>query len=128
MAFWIFMVIVDLLIPGVMAYVGWRFMKKPPRKINDTHGYRTKRSMKSQEAWEFAHGYCGMLWFVLGLVLLPLSVLPMVFVLGETVNTTAIWGTVICTAQLLIFVATVLPVERALKRHFDENGRRRPGR
>lgn len=128
MAFWIFMVIVDLIVPAVMAFLGWRFLKKPPEKINDTHGYRTTRSMKSQETWAFAHGYCGMLWFVLGLILLPLSVIPMVFVLGEPVNTTAIWGTVVCTVQLVILVATVLPVERALKRYFDENGHRRQSR
>lgn len=38
---------------GVAAYVRIH----PPKKINALYGYRTKRSMASQEAWDFAQAY-----------------------------------------------------------------------
>ena len=32
-------------------------LKYPPAKINTIYGYRTKRSMQSQESWDFAQTY-----------------------------------------------------------------------
>jgi uncharacterized membrane protein len=31
------------------------FLKRPPKKINSTYGYRTPRSMKNQELWDLAN-------------------------------------------------------------------------
>lgn len=67
MGFWVFCLAMDLLIPAVMLLLGRRFLTKPPRTINSTYGYRTRRSMKSQAAWDFAHRTCGRLWSRLGL-------------------------------------------------------------
>jgi immunity protein, SdpI family len=36
-------------------------LKYPPKKVNSLYGYRTKRSMVSQEAWDFAQPYSGKL-------------------------------------------------------------------
>ena len=47
--FWIFMLLTDLLIPLLMIGLGRLFMKRPPKRINGIYGYRTKRSMKTQE-------------------------------------------------------------------------------
>lgn len=44
---------------GVMVWIiGWYVLKYPPKKINKLYGYRTPRSTKSQEAWDYAqyHG------------------------------------------------------------------------
>ena len=38
-----------------MLLIGWLFYKFTPKKINDFMGYRTYRSMKSQEAWDYAN-------------------------------------------------------------------------
>ena len=43
-----------LLIPAVMIVVGAVFLKRPPKRVNGFYGYRTQRSMSSQEAWDFA--------------------------------------------------------------------------
>ena len=39
MGFWIFMLVMDLLIPLTMAFFGKRFLKKPPKEINAMYGY-----------------------------------------------------------------------------------------
>ena len=56
MGFWIFMVCMNLIVPLTMVGFGAVFLRRPPRKINGAYGYRTARSMASQEAWDFAHG------------------------------------------------------------------------
>lgn len=66
MEFWIFMLVMTLLMPFVMIGFGRRFMRRAPQKINAIFGYRTKRSMQYRDTWEFAHRYCGKLWFFCG--------------------------------------------------------------
>ena len=54
MGFWLFMLVVDLLIPLAMVAVGLWMYRRPPRKRNGFVGYRTARSRRSQQAWDFA--------------------------------------------------------------------------
>ena len=121
----LFMLCADLLIPGVMIGVGRMFLKNPPKRINASFGYRTAMSMKNQDTWDFAHQYCGRLWYRCGLVMLPLSVVPLLFVLGRDIGVIGNTGLIVAGAQLAVMLGTVFPVERALKRTFDERGRRR---
>ena len=123
--FWLFTLATDLLIPLLMIGFGRMFWKKAPREINSTFGYRTTMSMKNQDTWQFAHRYCGRLWYWLGLVMLPLTVVLMVFVLGREIGTIGWVGTVICFAQVVPMVGAIVPTEMALRRTFDKNGRRK---
>lgn len=125
MWFLVFMLVVNLLLPFSMLGFGSLFYKKPPDKINSAFGYRTKLSMKNQETWEFAHRTCGRLWRVLGLVLLIITVIAMLFLLGKNMEITAFFATGILVFQLLVMLGSILPVERALKKRFDKDGRRR---
>ena len=54
MGFWIFMLIMDLLIPFTMIGFGKMFLKKAPDQINYVFGYRTSMSMKNQDTWVIA--------------------------------------------------------------------------
>ena len=45
----------------------------PPKKINGLYGYRTTRSRKSQEAWDFAQRYSAKLMTMFGLAALVLA-------------------------------------------------------
>jgi len=58
MGFWLFMLINNLIVPAIMIGIGRIFVSHPPKKINGIYGYRTKRSMKNNETWRFAHHYC----------------------------------------------------------------------
>ena len=52
MGFWLYCTAMCLLVPAVMLYFGWRFLNRPPQKINALYGYRTSRSMKNQQTWD----------------------------------------------------------------------------
>ena len=125
MGFWVFCLAMDLLIPAMMLLLGRRFLTKPPRTINGTYGYRTRRSMKSQAAWDFAHRTCGRLWSRLGLVMLPLSALVMLPVLGADTGTVGLWCGAVALVQTAVLLGSIFPVERALKKEFDQFGRKR---
>ncbi len=75
----LFFWVTDLLIPASMVLFAVVFLKRPPKKINAFYGYRTKRSMASKEAWDFAHKLCGKAWLWIGLFLLALIAAGKVF-------------------------------------------------
>lgn len=125
MGFWIFMMIMDLLIPLTMIGFGSRFLTKPPKHINWAYGYRTTRSMKNEDTWLYAHIYCGKLWLKTGWALLIVSTAAMLLVLGKDKDAVGGFGGMVCVLQMLFLVGSIIPTELALKKTFDENGRRR---
>ncbi len=125
MGFWIFMLVMDLLIPASMIGFGRLFLKWAPKEVNSVFGYRTSMSMKNKDTWEFAHKYFGRLWYVWGWVLLPVSVIPMLFVIGESEEVVGTVGSIIGGIQMVPMIGPIFPTERALKRNFDKNGNRR---
>lgn len=125
MGFWWYLLVMDLVVPGIVVYFGWRFVHNPPEEINGLYGYRTARSMKNRETWQFAHGVCGRFWFRWGLVLIPLTILGLVPAWGKPVSRASWIGLLICLVQLLFLAGAIAPTERALKKTFDHNGIRR---
>ena len=123
--FWIFMLIMDLLLPFTMIGFGRYFMKKAPKEINSVFGYRTSMSMKNKDTWEFAHKYCGKVWYVCGMVMLPITVIFMLLVIGKSEDCVGSMGGIICGVQLIPLIGSILPTEIALKKNFDKNGTRR---
>ena len=127
MLFWIFMLLFVLMIPLTMIYFGRRFFKSPPKSINATFGYRSTMSMKNQETWKLAHRVCGRYWFICGLILLPLSVLPMLFVINRGTETIGMTGGIIVFVQIVPMLCVIIPTEHALRKNFDKNGNRITG-
>ena len=125
MGFWIFMVIMDLMIPVIMIVFGKVFFKNPPKEINMIYGYRTGRSMKNKDTWDFAHRYFGRIWLWGGIVLLPLSLVVMLFALGRNQDTVGNVGGALCFVQMIPMIGAILPTEIALKKEFDAEGRKR---
>lgn len=125
MGFWIFMLIMNLLIPATMIGFGKYFMKAAPKEINEIFGYRTSTSMKNKDTWEFAHKYCGKIWYVCGMVMLPITVIFMLLVIGKNEDCVGRIGGIICCAQSLPLMGSIFLTEIALKKNFDKNGKRR---
>ena len=113
------------IIPIIMLFFGIIFKNKSPRTINRFYGYRTSMSMKNKETWEFAHQYCGRLWIRLGLIMLIISILLSlsVFIFNEEVH--GIISSILITIQTIALFVSIFPVEKELKKHFDENGYRK---
>lgn len=127
-----------LLIPATMLLFGWLWKKKPPKDVNALYGYRTSMSMKNQETWDFAHQKFGTLWRRTGacLALFTLAGFPIGGLLLTHGNFSTLFepqaaGAIgwlllaLVGVQLVVLVASIFPVERALKQNFDKDGQRR---
>lgn len=125
MGFWIFMLIMDLMTPLTMIGFGRYFMKNTPKEVNGVFGYRTSMSVKNKDTWEFAHKYCGKIWFACGLILLPITVIFLLPAIGKSKDYVGTVGGIICAVQLIFLIGSIFPTEIALKKVFDRNGKRR---
>ena len=128
MNFWIFMLIMNLLIPLTMIIFGYIYDKRPPKKPKSKFaysGYRTLMSMKNEETWEYAQRFFGKLWFRSGIVLGVISIIPLLFFMGKDKDTVGFAGMIICYVQLVVMLLPVIPTELALRRRFDKNGNRK---
>lgn len=120
MGFWIFMTICNLLIPIVMIGFGWLLKKHPPKNINGIYGYRTSMSMKNMDTWKFAHEYCGKLWWKIGWMILPISVITMMLCMKSSKDIIGTVGGVVSAIQCVLLIVSIFPVEKALKKNFDK--------
>ena len=123
--FWLFMLATALLIPGSMLLLGRSFAKNPPGEINTGYGYRTARSMRNRQTWEFAQRYSGRFWVRAGRPVLAVSLVWMAFLFGREVDTVGHFGLILTGFQMVPFLAVIPATERALKREFDDFGRKR---
>lgn len=115
--YWNFMLIVALLIPLAMVVLGVLFVKKPPKKINYVYGYRTKRSMKNNDTWRFAHICCGKFLSIIGGIMLPVSALIM-FVIPKEEQYVTVATIVIVLVQCAFLSVSFFLTESSLKKKF----------
>ena len=126
--FWIFMLLMVLLVPLTMIILGKYFMKKAPKNINLVFGYRSDMSMKNRDTWEYAHQFCGKLWYVLGWITLPVAAVAMLFLLGKNIDTIGMVGGIISLIEVIPMVGAIIPTEIALRKQFDKDGKHRSTR
>ena len=105
------LIMVPLITGPILILAGYILYKAPPKEINSMYGYRTKRSMNSQQLWDFAQIYSGIklmkigLWYLLSIIL------------GFVIRTSVTWGLVISFSILSILIVWMyLRVERELKK------------
>lgn len=125
MWFWVFMFICNLLVPLLMVIFGRIMFKHPPQNINDIIGYRTAMSKKNKDTWYFANQYCGRIWWKTGWILLILSIAVQLPFLHSNDDIVSIAGGILCTVQIIVLLASIIPVERALKQNFNPDGTRK---
>lgn len=106
-SYWMF----DLMIPLMMIILGRLLHKHPPSGINYVLGYRTRRSMSSQENWIYANKRMGELWFKWGwgLIILVILVRLLIPIDSETISTINIYG------GLAYMMLPIFIVEKELK-------------
>ena len=110
-----FMFCMTILTPVSISVVGMVMRKHPVRDRNWGMGYRSGRSIKSQEEWDFAQTYCAGIWMKLGAVIAVISaVIILVFRDGDY-ETVSEW---VVGAQIVCLCLSVVPVEIALARRF----------
>ena len=125
MAVWFLMLLFDLLLPLIMIGFGKSFMKEPPGEINSAYGYRTPRSSKNWDTWTFAHQYCGKIWYQSGRILLRITILALLFMIGQDSDLVETVGGGIFMIQAIPAIGVIIPTEIALRKTFDKDGNRR---
>lgn len=115
----IFLIIMNSLIPIMMIAFGALWKKHPPISANWVYGYRTSMSMKNEETWKFAHFYHSKVWFWCGIVLFIVSLIIMLLFRSnyEKISTWVIY------IQLAIMILSIIPTEIALRKRFDQDGK-----
>ena len=67
--------LVTLILPALMEISGLVMMLHPPKTRNVLFGYRTRRSLLSQETWDFANYYGGTLYVYLGFYIITVTLM-----------------------------------------------------
>ena len=119
----LFSLIGALIIPLALLLGGLLMIKSPSGDTSSMfygYGYRSRRSMASTAAKEFADRYAGRLWLIAGSIMLPVSLIAVVLLMRKGVGESA--SLIILIIQVVTMSCLSIPVELALKRNFDENG------
>ncbi len=101
---------------GITVVVASVIMRKyPPRQINYLYGYRTTRSMLSQERWDFAQKFAAKAFLKWGIILTSISLV------GLAVDVSNGLGLAIGLGVGIALIAIPwLLTEKALKNRFGE--------
>jgi len=125
MGFWIFMLVMELLVPLTMIIIGNVFYKKAPKEINSIYGYRSSMSMKNEDTWKFAHNYCGKILRVIGWIIFVISIFVMITLFGKSEDAIGEIGMYLVIFQMVCLIASIFPTEKALRKNFDKDGNRK---
>ena len=125
MGFWILVSCMTALIPFVMIIFGIIFLICAPKGVNYIFGYRTRKSMKSKETWDYSHKLLGRFWLILGVITLPLVLLSMYFVRGMGDDIVGLVGALVTLASFIPLLLPIIPVEVGLRKNFDAFGHKK---
>lgn len=85
----------------------------PPKKINSLYGYRTPRSMKDIEVWNFAQKLSSKILILIGFVLTLFGMIALIFGLQEVlINSIGI------VLMILFAIILFFYMESAIKKKF----------
>ena len=116
----IFLCICSLLVPLSMIILGYTWKNKPPKDRQGMSGYRSTMSRMNDETWKYAHRCWGWINFVLGIILVILSIFILILTKDDT-NFEMI-SVYLVFLQLGIMVLTIIPTEFLLHKHFTKQG------
>ena len=103
----------------LMTFLFFLFYKFPPKKINTLYGYRTNRSMKNKEVWDFANTYSTKL--LLNFSLLT-CIIQLVFIYKDPYSETLL---LISWIIFILFLGLgIWKTELELNKYFDKKGDR----
>ena len=103
------------IIPILITLIGYLLFKYPPKKINWVIGYRTFKSMKNEEDWNFANQYCGKIWIKTGLTMLVITLILFGLFYLNVINYTENILAVVVLIQVAIIILPIFIIEPKLK-------------
>lgn len=87
----------------------------PPKKINSLYGYRTPRSMKNIEVWNFAQKLSSKVLILMGFILSLFGIIALLLGLEEVLINSFGIGLMLLFAIILFFY-----MESAIKKKFPQ--------
>lgn len=111
----LFLFCMSILTPVSTVVVGMVMRKHPARDRNWVTGYRSSRSMKSQEAWNHAQKYCAGIWVKEGVAATVISAAVMLGCYRGDYETVSVG---VIAVQLVCLCLSVIPVELELRKRF----------
>ncbi len=97
--------------------IGTLLLKHPPKDINSTIGYRTKKSSKNQETWDFAQRLAGKVFLIIGIVNFAVcSLIILLFVNKQNVDHMFL---VLAYCQIAECFVVILITELKLKKKIE---------
>ena len=121
----IFLAVCDFLVPVTMIITGLVYRNRSPKEINKRHGYRTTRSMKNQETWNFAQKTFSRVALLEGAIMLGISLVVVFLSISKGQDRFNFISFVLSLIQIGMLLCVIYFVEKALKKTFDENGIRK---
>lgn len=124
-----YIIIIPIMFILVFLFPGLLLFKCPPKEPNDLLGFRTGRSSKSQETWDYANYYAGKGILISGVIFLIISAVGVILLLliapspSEKVIVYMIIGEAII--MICLYSVVIFKVQSNLKKLFDSRGRRR---
>ncbi len=108
-------IMITLLLGTILFLITVGVEKWPPSGINNVYGYRTKRSMASEEAWNDANDYSNRLMKLYALILMGCELI--ILWSGLSIG----WDKVIMSIlMVVIFIALVWKTENMLKQNYGQ--------
>ncbi len=127
MGFWFYILITTLIVPVLMLLFGLYYGKNgAPKNIDGHSGFRSRRATKSWDAWVFTHKKAARLWKLMGVVMMPVTILLMLLTVKLSVEAINIFGSVLFLIQGITFAVSVIVVENQIKKNFNDVGVRNP--
>lgn len=97
--------------------IGVLLIKHPPKNINSIIGYRTKKSSKNQEMWDYAQRLSGKIFRTIGIVnFVVCSLIILLFVNKQNVETMFL---VLAYCQIAELFVVILITEIKLKKKIE---------
>lgn len=106
---------------GIVAYglpiliIGLYWKISPPKEINHIYGYRTRRSMKNQDVWDYANKIGAQAMIYAGIITTISGLIPL-FIGWKHAHFIPLF------VLLISILGTMLYCEKQLDQHFDKDG------
>ena len=111
-------VVMILLIPVSLTFLGMLWRTNPPKVMGCSYGYRSRRSMQSREARIFVHRFMGKIWAVEGTFLSVLSLVGFLYFHQQQPEALKEAMVYIMLAQLFLMLLPIYFAETALQQRF----------
>ncbi|MDR7857448.1 SdpI family protein [Tissierella sp.] len=112
--------LINFIMPVSLIIYGSVYIKKAGGSISNFLGYRTVRSMLSEETWKYGNRRAGQIWIRLGLGLIIFSALYLLFISKDFSKPS--W--LLAIVSVLSSMVSLQTVDKELKEKFDEKGKK----